>query len=74
MSSGIRSAARVQGDFIEVLSKPFVDWWMGRVSHTGRTGLFCTLMVDCRPLGKDGVNIKPRWRSEYFTATSWPNG
>ena len=46
------SAVLLQGDFIEVLSKPFVDWWMGRVSHTGKTGLFCTLMVDSRPLGE----------------------
>lgn len=52
VSSSIRFAVLMQGDFIEVLSKPFVDWWMGRVSHTGRTGLFCTLMVDNRPLGE----------------------
>jgi hypothetical protein len=39
-----------EGDFIEVLNKPFEDWWMGRISSSGRTGLFCTLMVDTRPL------------------------
>jgi hypothetical protein len=42
-----------EGDFIEVLNKPFEDWWMGRISSSGRTGLFCTLMVDTRPLGKN---------------------
>ena len=40
-----------QGDFITVVSKPYSDWWMGKVTNS-KPGLFCTLLVDTRPLGK----------------------
>ncbi|XP_065899551.1 uncharacterized protein [Dysidea avara] len=38
-----------EGDFITVTKKPYNDWWLGKVDN-GKPGLFCTLLVDTRPL------------------------
>jgi hypothetical protein len=40
-----------EGDLIQVLSKPYEEWWKGAlVSQPEKTGLFCSLMVDDQPL------------------------
>ncbi|XP_062499286.1 uncharacterized protein LOC134176635 [Corticium candelabrum] len=43
-----------EGDLIQVLSKPYEEWWKGAlVSKPEKTGLFCSLMVDDQPLDAD---------------------
>lgn len=53
LSSASRNLVVFQGDLIQVLSKPYEEWWKGAlVSQPDKTGLFCSLMVDDQPLGQ----------------------
>ena len=40
-----------QGDLIAVISKPYKDWWIGRIRGTKEQGLFSTTMVDQWAIG-----------------------